>query len=237
MAKIFVDLETTGVDRKTARIVEIAAILVDDAGKETEYRTLVNPGIKIPDATSKVHNIYDKDVEDAPLFEDIASEIFSLMAKADTFIAYNFTFDFQILKNEFKRAANLDLNEAAFTYFDPMKIFKSYFPHKLHVAYEHYTGKVMENAHSALHDIRATKEVFEVQQLRHSDLFEMDPKNEVIGGWFVKNSDGKIVLSKGKYKDVEAESIDDYGYYKWMSKLEDLTESEKGFIKKCMVKK
>lgn len=235
-SKIFVDLETTGVDRKTARIVEIAVIFVDENGTETEYRTLVNPGVPIPLVTSKIHNIYDKDVEGSPTFEDISKTIFAFLEKSDIFIAYNFTFDFQILAAEFKRVG-LELNEKAFTFYDPMKIFKHYFPHKLHVCYEHYTGKVLENAHTALADIKATKEVFEAQQIRHQDLLVMDPKNDIIGGWFERDDGGKIVLTRGKYKGVEAKSIDDYGYYKWMEKLEDITDSERGFIKTCMAKK
>lgn len=236
MSRVFVDLETTGVDRNSCRIVEIGIIFVEDDGTETEFSSLVNPMGPIPKQASDIHGILEEHVKDAPTFKDIAQDIFNIVSVADEFVAYNFTFDFQILKNELERAG-LFLSEKSFIFFDPMKIFKHYFPHKLHVAYEHYTGEVLENAHRALDDIRATKKVFDVQKLRHNDLLEMNPAIDVIGSWFIVNDEGKLVFTKGKHKGEEAKKVTDKGYFKWLSELEDLTDSERTFIKECTGKK
>lgn len=236
-SKIFVDLETTGVSRQSDRIVEIAMILVDDDGNETEYRSLVNPQIPIPPGASKIHNIFDDDVKNAPTFGEILPEVKKWMEAANIFIAYNFNFDFGLLSEEFYRWTGKGLEEKDYIFYDPMKIFKHYFPHKLAVAYEHYTGKALVDAHSALADIKATKEVFEVQALRHTDLLAMDPKNDVIGAWFERDDKGRIVFTRGKHKGEEAKTLENYGYFKWLLALEDITDSEREYIKKCMVKK
>jgi len=56
---IFLDLETTGMNIVTDRIVEIALIKVHSDGKEEEKQYRINPEMHIPDLVSKIHGIYD----------------------------------------------------------------------------------------------------------------------------------------------------------------------------------
>ena len=63
-----IDLETTGTDIRTDRIVEISVIRVDPCG-DREHRTRrINPGVPIPPDATAVHGISDADVADQPTF-------------------------------------------------------------------------------------------------------------------------------------------------------------------------
>ena len=122
-----VDCETTGVDPKTDRIVELGFQRWEAAGMTKEWRTLVNPGVPIPAAASRVHGIYDLDVrgrcqECKLIVDDVAPDrcrcekprltlLFGRMAAnlakgfSDCdFAGKNVRFDLRILAAEMKRA-------------------------------------------------------------------------------------------------------------------------------------
>ncbi len=97
------DVETTGRDANTDRIVEIGIVI----GRGTEVITrrgwLVNPGVPIPAEATAVHHITDADVAAAPSFKDIAAEVFALLEGAVP-AAYNAEFDRGFLLAEAGRA-------------------------------------------------------------------------------------------------------------------------------------
>ena len=72
---LFFDLETTGLDVVSSRVVQIALLQVLEDGSSREWETLVNPGVPIPPATTAIHGITDEDVKDAPRFEEIAEAL------------------------------------------------------------------------------------------------------------------------------------------------------------------
>ena len=80
---VFFDLETTGVDIATARIVQIALHRMEPDGSSMEYEQLVNPGIPIPPGATQVHGIRDADVATAPRFADVAPRVMEILQNAD----------------------------------------------------------------------------------------------------------------------------------------------------------
>src|SRR5205823_13512608 len=82
---VFVDLETTGVNVGSDRIVEIALLKIHppDAGRKESKRFLINPTIPIPAASTKVHHITDEDVKDMPAFAQVANDIYSFIGGCD----------------------------------------------------------------------------------------------------------------------------------------------------------
>ena len=97
-----VDVETTGLNPASERIIEIGVILLDGAlDVQQEWGTLVNPGRHV--AASKIHGIYDKDVLGAPSFIDIADELVELL-NGRIFVAHNAPFDQGFVNREFARA-------------------------------------------------------------------------------------------------------------------------------------
>lgn len=93
------DVESTGVDTATARIVDIAVVHVTLGGEdppEVAYSSLVNPGVPIPSDASRIHGIDDEMVAGAPRLEDVGA-----MARAQcvgrVICAYNAPYDYGML--------------------------------------------------------------------------------------------------------------------------------------------
>ena len=72
---VFFDLETTGTNIISDRIVEICYLKVMPNGNETMRTLRINPEMHIPEEASAVHGIYDQDVADCPTFKEVAKEI------------------------------------------------------------------------------------------------------------------------------------------------------------------
>lgn len=103
---IVLDVETTGLDPKEDRIVSVAAILTNLAEDNPEEAIKVfwcNPLCSIPNEAELIHGITDADVEDSPLFADIAQELRDFIGNYPI-IAHNVKFDKSFLDVEFKRA-------------------------------------------------------------------------------------------------------------------------------------
>ena len=79
----FIDLETTGVNLATDRIIEIAIVKVLPDGKRSVKRKLINPGMPIPKQSSDVHGITDEMVKDAPAFKEVAHELKQMLDGCD----------------------------------------------------------------------------------------------------------------------------------------------------------
>lgn len=92
------DLEATELDTKLAKIIEIAGVKMIDGVFHSSFETFVNPGIPIPADASNVNNIYDKDVKDAPKFQDIVADFYKFTHNA-TLVAHNIKYDINVLNN------------------------------------------------------------------------------------------------------------------------------------------
>lgn len=103
---IAIDVETTGLDPYSDRIVEIGALAFDAKGNDiSRFQSLVNPGRPIPERVSAIHGIVDADVADAPAFDVVARAFFGYL---DGFtdkllIAHNAAFDTGFINAETDR--------------------------------------------------------------------------------------------------------------------------------------
>ena len=78
-----IDLETTGVNPGTDRIVEIAIVKVLTDGTRIVKRKLLNPEMPIPKTSSDIHGITDEMVKDAPTFKQVAQELKQVLDGCD----------------------------------------------------------------------------------------------------------------------------------------------------------
>jgi len=99
---VFVDVETTGVSAARGRVIEVAAIRVENNEIVREFTTLINPEMPISYQITSITGIDDGDVADAPTFREIADELLEVMNGA-VFVAHNVRFDYSFLKQEFRR--------------------------------------------------------------------------------------------------------------------------------------
>src|SRR5579864_2052023 len=117
-----IDLETTGIDLATDKIVEIAIVKLLPDGTIIKKRKIINPQKPIPAASSSVHGITDEMVKDAPTFKQVANEIKQFLNNCDLGGYNSNRFDIPILVEEFLRSG-LEFNIEGRKMVDAQKIF------------------------------------------------------------------------------------------------------------------
>jgi len=164
-----VDLETTGTFPTRDFIVQFAVVKLYPDGKETAWKTYVNPRVPIPSEATEVHGIRDADVADAPTFRELAPKIAAGLANCDI-AGYNVgDFDIKFLQAEFQRARfpmPTGLLDGAVV--DAFRLFQRHEPRTLEAAVRFYLGPDVEyRAHDALEDARLSLRVLEAQLERY----------------------------------------------------------------------
>ena len=97
-----VDIEATGGSiGADERIIQFACVLLKNGKIINRFETLVNPSKRIPEPIEKLTGIKNKDVKDAPYFEEVAPTILTLL-ESTIFIAHNVGFDYRFLNEQFK---------------------------------------------------------------------------------------------------------------------------------------
>ena len=223
---VFFDLETTGTNINADRIVEICYLKVYPNGNEEAKTLRINPGMHIPEESSKIHGIYDEDVIDCPTFKEVAKDIAKDIEGCDLAGFNSNRFDIPVLAEEFLRA-DVDIDMSKRKFIDVQVIFHKMEQRTLSAAYKFYCEKSLEDAHTAEADTRATYEVLKAQLDRYSEELQNDiafladssfNRNADFAGRIVFNDNGVEVFNFGKYKgQIVAEVLKkDSGYYSWI---------------------
>ncbi|GAA3013968.1 helicase C-terminal domain-containing protein [Tetragenococcus solitarius] len=97
-----VDIETTGTDPKTDRIIQFGCVLVENDEIVNRFAVDINPIKTISNQIQHLTHISNKRVKKAPYFEDVAATIYNLLADT-TFVAHNIHFDYSFLNHELVR--------------------------------------------------------------------------------------------------------------------------------------
>lgn len=175
---IIFDLETTGLDLATDRIIQISYIKVDPQGNEERKSLFVNPEKPIPPFVQELTHITDDMVKDAPTFKQIAKSLQETFAGCD-FAGFNSNrFDVPMLAEEFLRAG-VDFDFQRCRLIDAQNIFHKMEPRNLAAAYRFYTGNKMEDefqAHRADEDTEATYRVLQGQMDKYNPENPADPE-------------------------------------------------------------
>lgn len=222
-----IDLETTGVNPGTDRIVEIAIVKVLTDGARIIKRKLINPQIPIPKTSSDVHGITDDMVKDAPTFKQVAQELKQVLDGCDI-AGYNSNrFDIPLLMEEFLRA-QIDFDMKGRRLIDVQKIFHQMEQRTLSAAYKFYCNKNLEGAHSAEADASATLEILEAQTIRYPALGNtVDTILKTIGEEVIVDFARRFVMENGveifNFGKFKGRAVSDVlkaepQYYDWMMK-------------------
>ena len=224
----FIDLETTGVNLSTDRIVEIAIIKVLPDGERQVKSKLINPEMPIPKQTTDIHGITDEMVKDAPTFKQSGNEIKQFLENCDLGGYNSNRFDIPMLMEEFLRAGmEVDLSQRRMI--DVQHIFYTMEPRTLTAAYKFYCQKELIDAHSAEADVQATIDVLIAQVDRYKNLGNsIDSILQVIGEEkivdyarrFSFDEKGREVFNFGKFKGRPVADVlkTEPQYYDWMMK-------------------
>ena len=224
---VFFDLETTGTNINTDRIVEICYLKVYPNGNEETKTMRINPEMHIPEQSSAIHGIYDADVADCPTFKEVAKEIARDIEGCDLAGFNSNRFDIPVLAEEFLRAG-VDIDMMKRKFIDVQVIYHKLEQRTLSAAYKFYCGKNLEDAHTAEADTRATYEVLKSQLDRYPEELQNDMaflaeyssfnKNVDFAGRIVYDDKGVEVFNFGKYKGnaVQRSITKRSGYYSWI---------------------
>jgi len=235
----FFDLETTGINVGSDRIVEISIMRVNPDNSTDILTKKVNPTISIPELNSKIHGIYDKDVIGCPTFKELAPQLAQFLINCDLAGFNSNKFDVPMLVEEFLRA-EIDFDLKNRKLIDVQNIFHLMEPRNLSAAYKFYCDKPLENAHTAEADTIATYEIFKAQLERYQDVEQVDEKGNVfkpvkndmavlseltartknadLAGRIAFNDKGQEVFNFGKHKDKPVRDVfeKEPSYYNWM---------------------
>jgi DNA polymerase-3 subunit epsilon len=223
----FIDLETTGINITTDRIVEIAIVKILQDGEKQVKRKLINPLMPIPQSSSDIHGITDIMVKDAPSFKQVANEIKQFIEGCDLGGYNSNRFDIPILLEEFLRVG-IDYTLEGKKLVDVQKVFHMMEQRTLGAAYKFYCQKTLEGAHGAEADATATWEVLEAQIERYPQIgvtvesivkFTGEDDLVDLARRFVKDK-GIEVFNFGKHKGKPVTQVlkEEPQYYDWMMK-------------------
>jgi DNA polymerase III epsilon subunit family exonuclease len=104
---VMIDLETTGLEASTDRIIEIGIIKYENGEVVEKYSQLIDPESRIPNQATAINGITNEMVKDCPKIYDVIDDVYNMIS--DTIIAgYNIQFDLKFLSAAFTRS-NLKL--------------------------------------------------------------------------------------------------------------------------------
>lgn len=224
---IFFDIETTGLNIATDRIVEISMIKVmPDGSKETKTRR-INPTIPISPEAEAIHHISNENVKDCPTFKQIAKSLAQWMQGCDIAGYNSAKFDIPLLSEEFLRAG-VDFDFRKRNLVDVQNIFHKMEQRTLVAAYKFYCHKELYQAHSAESDTTATFEVLKAQLDKYPDILKNDVKFLAefsakskfadYAGRIVYNDKNIPVFNFGKHKGKAVTDVlrIEPSYYSWI---------------------
>lgn len=223
---VFFDIESTGLNVATDRIVEISIVKINPDGSEEIKTRRINPTIPISPEAQKVHGISDEDVKNEPTFAQIAKSLAKWMEGCDIAGYNSMKFDIPLLSEEFLRA-DIDFDFRKRKLVDVQNIFHKMEQRTLTAAYKFYCQKDLENAHSAEADTLATYEILKAQLDKYPDLqndvkflAEFSTKSKFVdyAGRIVYNEKDVPVFNFGKHKGRAVTDVlkAEPSYYSWM---------------------
>jgi DNA polymerase-3 subunit epsilon len=239
---VFFDIESTGLNVNSDRIVSISLIKIHQDGTIEAKSALLNPQIPIPKEATSIHGIKDEDVANCPTFKEISKSLYNFLKGCDL-AGYNITsFDNLILFEEFLRS-DIEFPDDDVKFIDVFNIFRKMEQRNLSAAYKFYCGKELLGAHSSDSDVIACLEVFAAQLNRYEELknktideisqfSKMDNRVD-LAGRIVLNENGEYVYNFGKFKNTRI--IDNISYAEWMLNS-DFPTNTKIVLKKILSK-
>lgn len=232
------DAETTGLNVRTARILELGFQRWEAEGMTLEWKSFINPGIPIPESAAAIHGITNdmmllctkcqllrgdctcQDFHVVPYFKQLAHNLAKGLSDCD-FAGKNPRFDLRILDNEFRRS-QVEWSYAGACIVDIDRLEALAHPRDLSSLHEKYIGNKHDNAHGVLPDVRASANVIVKQLETHTNLPRnlSDLHTAQWPGWLtidgsVRLVNGVATLMFGKHRDTALKDVP-HSYFDWI---------------------
>jgi len=239
---IFFDIEATGLNVASDRIVELCYIKMSPDGTEETNTQRFNPEKHIAAEATAVNGIHDEDVAGCPTFKECAEALARTFAGCDLAGFNSNHFDIPLLVEEFIRAGvEYDVSDAHLV--DVQGIFHKMEKRDLTAAYKFYCHKDLAQAHTAEADTRATLEVLEAQLDRYKDSlqnnvaflaeFSRYNRNVDLAGRIILNEQGIETLNFGKYRGRAVSEVlrRDLGFFNWVMQGDFTQNTKQAFMR------
>lgn len=202
---VVVDLETTGQSvTKGGRIIQIGMTFIKHRQIIDHFESFVNPGQLIDRNIQQLTHIAQKDVKNAPYFEELAPMLQNLLN--DTIIiAHNVNFDYPYLNDEFRRTGFPELTSSAIDTVQLAQILLPTAPGYRLLDLTTYLDITLNNAHRANADAHATALLFLKLWQRAEQLPAVVLKQLQDGQWpFLRQTQVflKLIKTNGQRKDI-----------------------------------
>lgn len=207
------DLEATGLELTTDRIVSIAILKFHPNGTRSDYHQLINPGFDMTEEAIALHGITNEMVKDAPRFAEVAAEVLDFIEPCDL-VGYNLRrFDIPMLHEHIAREGfEWDLSKV--NVIDVGVLFQVMDPRKLEDAVVKFCGRPHIGAHDARNDAIETVNVLDgmrqwyadelgsmsVEDLAKKSIYE-DKTPIDLAGKFYLGKDGRPRYAFGRQRD------------------------------------
>jgi DNA polymerase-3 subunit epsilon len=223
------DLESTGTDPRTARIVEIAITQIKPDGTHVNYWSLVNPGVSIPAEATAVHGITDEHVLGKPRFEDLAPKLVRAFTNCD-YAGYCLKrYDIEVMVNEFRRAG-IEWSSEGSCVLDGHVLWQKLQPRTLADAVRTFCEREPSGPHTADGDTSDAYDVITAMLLQNTDKWPMElaalhemqfptNPNRIDHQGKFEWQGGVAALTFGKNKGVPLHQVP-RSYFQWLQKQE-----------------
>lgn len=176
---VIFDLETTGLTVGEDRIVEVAYEKILPSGEIISSVQRINPGMPIPEASTRITGITDEDVRDEPSFMKLSYEMWNVFDGVDVGGFNVLGFDLPFLRGEFSKVGkNFDFSQKkvldAKILYHKVVPRDNFAPRNLSAAYKLYCEKTHETAHTGAGDVRVTVEILEKLLEKHPEFRDWD---------------------------------------------------------------
>ena len=232
------DIETTGLNSHTNKIIEIGAVKIKAGRIIDRYSQLINPGISIPYHITEITSITNEQVANQPKIDEVIGKFVDFIGDA-VLVAHNAPFDMGFIKRDIKEYLNIDLENSVI---DTLQMARDLFPD-----FKKYglgdlnksLGLALEKHHRAVDDSQATANMFIIFLEKYKEKgieylkdinkgFEVNVKKQSLKNIMVqvKNQDGL----KNMYKLVSEGHIKYFGNKKARIPKSVLKENREGLI-------
>lgn len=218
-----IDVETTGGKASSCRITEIGIVIFDGEKVLETYETLLNPETYIPAGITELTGITMEMVQDAPKFHEVARRIVEL-TQDRIFVAHNARFDYDFVKEEFRRLGYTYTRKQLCTVRLTRKTYPGLKSYSLGNLVKHF-GIRLDNHHRALADATATTELLkfclagpdsaeqvsllvnrgisETKLPQNMKLAQIESLPEECGVYFFHDNTGRVIYV-GKSKNIRS---------------------------------
>jgi len=239
MDYVCLDIETTGTNTVTDKIVQFPAIRYRD-GKEVAYfNIMVNPGIPMSAGASEVTGITDEALKSCPRFAEVAQDVADFIGPNPVIMGFNvMSLDIPMIAQECELAGVEFPSLEDIKIIDPHVIYAEMYKRTLSATYKFYTGEDAVDAHDALADVKMTAKLFDAQLRHHSMALDVDAIHALStrGNAYVDYA-GKIKLNEngvpcwtfGKNNGQPVKN--DIGFAEWVLRNDFPTSTKKAVRK------